>query len=288
MSDEQTLQDVLEELLGQHLYSFVWRAFETLHHNQSFIPAGHVEAICWHLQQVAEDRIRRLLITMPPRYLKSICTSVGFAAWMLGRDPAHGERPPRAFFQMVVQSWDTAVTAEPTSDFSVCTTWGYREGKWYLLDVYRARLEYPALKRKVIELRDRWQADPVVVEKANTGEPLCQEFRSERLGRLEPYIPCDKKETRFAVQTDKIERGMVLIPKEADWLPAFKRELLAFPNGRYDDQVDSMTQFLDWIGKRRGRAKCGLNGGRPADVERPLDVARPPARMRPESFRRPP
>ena len=185
---------------------------------------------------------------------------------------------------MVVQSWDTAVTAEPKSDFSVCTTWGLREGKWYLLDVYRARLGYPALKRKVVELRDRWQADPVVVEKANTGYPLWQEFRSERLGRLELYTPRDDKETRFAVQTDKIERGMVLIPKEADWLPAFKRELLAFPNGRYDDQVDSMTQFLEWSGRRHGRAMCELrlNGGRL------LAPSRPPAQIRPSGFRRPP
>jgi hypothetical protein len=81
---------------------------------------------------------------------------------------------------------------------------------------------------------------------------------------------------------------MVLIPKEADWLPAFKRELLGFPNGRYDDQVDSMTQLLHWIGGRRGRAKCGLNGGRPADVERPLDVGRRPDPIRSKGFRRPP
>ena len=63
----------------------------------------------------------------------------------------------------------------------------------------------------------------------------------------------------FAVQTDKIERGMVLIPRAADWLPEFKRELLAFPNGRHDDQVDSMTQFLDWIGRPHGRAVCELS-----------------------------
>jgi phage terminase large subunit-like protein len=39
---------------------------------------------------------------------------------------------PRAWFQRVVQGWDTALTAEPTSDFSVCMTWGFREGRWYL------------------------------------------------------------------------------------------------------------------------------------------------------------
>ncbi len=112
----------------------------------------------------------------------------------------------------------------------------------------------------MVELRDWWQADPVVVEKANTGYPLCQEFRSERLGRLELCTPRDDKETRFAVQTDKIERGMVPIPKEADWLPAFKRELLGLPNGRYDDQVDSMTQFLEWSGRPPWPGQCASCG----------------------------
>jgi phage terminase large subunit-like protein len=92
------------------------------------------------------------------------------------------------------------------------------------------------------------------------------------------HTPRNDKETRFAVQTDKIERGMVHIPRAADWLPEFKRKLLAFPNGRHDDQVDSMTQFLDWIGRRRGRARCELrlNGGRPLAPPRPQGSQRPP------------
>jgi hypothetical protein len=79
---------ILDEVARHDLYAFVWRAFEALHPGEAFIPAWHVEAICWRLQQVAEGRIRRLLITVPPRHLKSICTSVAFVAWLLGRDPA--------------------------------------------------------------------------------------------------------------------------------------------------------------------------------------------------------
>jgi predicted phage terminase large subunit-like protein len=126
-------------------------------------------------------------------------------------------------------------------------------------------------------LRDQWKPDEVIVEMAQTGYALCQEFRDERLGRLAGYKPLDDKETRFAVQMAKIEGGMILIPREADWLRAFKHELLAFPNGKYDDQVDSMAQFLDWIGRRQGRAKCEqrLNGGRPAGRERPQYLRRP-------------
>jgi phage terminase large subunit-like protein len=69
-------------------------------------------------------------------------------------------------------------------------------------------------------LRDQWKPDEVIVEMAQTGYALCQEFRDERLGRLAGYKPLDDKETRFAVQMAKIEGGMFLIPREADWLRA--------------------------------------------------------------------
>lgn len=38
----------------------------------------------------------------------------------------------------------------------------------------------------------------------------------------------------------------MFLPKAAPWLDDFKSELLQFPNGRHDDQVDSMSQFLNW------------------------------------------
>ena len=71
------------------------------------------------------DRLRRILRAVP--------AEPGAARWQSG-SAGSGSRPttsaPRAsFFQMVVQSWDTAVTAEPKSDFSVCTTWGYPRGQ---------------------------------------------------------------------------------------------------------------------------------------------------------------
>jgi hypothetical protein len=43
----------------------------------------------------------------------------------------------------------------------------------------------------------------------------------------------------------------VYLPKQADWLDSFLLELLAFPNGRHDDQVDSVSQFLKWAMTRR-------------------------------------
>jgi hypothetical protein len=88
----------------------------------------------------------------------------------------YDELPERHEFLKVVQSWDTGMSAAPTSDFSVCTTWGFHreEYKWYLIDVYRQRLDFPDLKRAVIRLQGRWKADAVVVEDAGSGMSLWQ------------------------------------------------------------------------------------------------------------------
>jgi len=156
------------------------------------------------------------------------------------------EQPERHEFLKVVQSWDTGMTAEPTSDYSVCTTWGFRDKKWYLLDVFRQRLDFPDLKRAVILERHRWQADRVVIEDAGSGKSLWQELRVKG-----PFMPVmwrvtEDKETRFIGTLAQIEDGLFLLPAEAPWLDAFRSELKAFPSGRHDDQVDSMTQFIQF------------------------------------------
>jgi predicted phage terminase large subunit-like protein len=118
----------------------------------------------------------------------------------------------------------------------------------------------------VIEWRNTWRADRVIVEYANTGIPLIREFLLEDgLDPLEAYHPRLDKETRLAAQTAKLETGNYRLPKQAPWLSDLKRELLAFPNGKYDDQVDSMMQFLHWVGSRRGSGflECDPRTGRP-------------------------
>ena len=194
--------------------------------------------------------------------------------------------PHREELQFVVQSWDTAVTAEPTSDFSVCTTWGYREGTWHLLDLYRGRLEYPALKQMVIEMRRRWLADRVIIEYASSGIPLVRKLRMEGNTDVIGYRPEHNKEVRVVAQTDRLVDGSFLVPAHADWLAAFRHELQSFPNGRHDDQVDSLTLFLEWTGWRRGRSwqQCQLNGGRPEGRRRDFDRDRS-ARTRPQGQR---
>jgi predicted phage terminase large subunit-like protein len=48
-------------------------------------------------------------------------------------------------------------------------------------------------------------------------------------------------------QTASIANGLVHLPTEAPWVAAYLQEMTVFPNGLYDDQVDSTALFLDWF-----------------------------------------
>ena len=63
-------------------------------------------------------------------------------------------------YKRIVQSWDTATMTGDTNDYSVCTTWQMIKGDYYLIDVFRARLEYPSLRRKVASLAAEHGAAP--------------------------------------------------------------------------------------------------------------------------------
>jgi hypothetical protein len=78
---------LVEALLREEFESFLRRVFGTLAPGQTYVPNWHIAAIAYQLERVRRGEIRRLIINMPPRSLKSITTSVAFPAFMLGHDP---------------------------------------------------------------------------------------------------------------------------------------------------------------------------------------------------------
>ena len=88
----------------------------------------------------------------------------------------------------------------------------------------------------------------VLIEDKASGTSLLQELRAEYFSRAEaaPSLDGDKV-MRLRGQTAKIENGLVLFPKEARWLDNYLAELLAFPNSKHDDQVDSTVFALAWV-----------------------------------------
>jgi predicted phage terminase large subunit-like protein len=163
-------------------------------------------------------------------------------AWFKRYD---GTEPPEKFDQ-IVQSWDTANKPTELSGYSVCTTWGVKDRYFYLLNVLRKRLDYPALKRAVQELAQAFGAQVILIEDKASGTQLIQELVREGLHAVTRYLPDCDRTMRLHAQTGAIENGFVHLPKEAYWLAEYLHELTTFPASKYDDQVDSTSQFLDW------------------------------------------
>jgi len=152
--------------------------------------------------------------------------------------------PGRTYRSKVIQSWDTAAKEGAQNDWSVCTTWLLHDKVYYLLDLVRGRFEYPKLKSLAITLADKHKPHVVLIEEASTGIALAQELR-HILHRTVKPIPVDRdKVGRLYIQEAKFELGLVQFPKGASFLPELEAELLAFPNGKTDDQVDSISQAL--------------------------------------------
>jgi predicted phage terminase large subunit-like protein len=144
---------------------------------------------------------------------------------------------------LIIQSWDVANKQGEENDYSVCTTWLIDENKYYLIDVLRGRFDFPTLRRKVAEQAKLHKASQVLIEDAGFGTALIQDLKTADSSVI-AVIPEYDKKIRMAIQAGKFENGQVLLPKEAPWLADLEEELFAFPSGRHDDQVDSISQAL--------------------------------------------
>lgn len=160
------------------------------------------------------------------------------------------ERPKE--FEQIVQSWDTANKENELANYSVCTTWGLFKKRMYLLDVFRRKLNFPDLKRAVLDLRMLHNPTIILIEDKASGTALIQDLQSDGLSIVQaaPVIDGDKV-MRLRSQTAKIEGGFVLFPKDADWLDSYIAELIGFPNVKNSDQVDSTVFALAWSGLKR-------------------------------------
>lgn len=171
---------------------------------------------------------------------------------------------------LVMASWDTASTLGETSDYSVGTVWGLKGSDIYLLDVIRGRFEVPDLRRRIEATADAHGAHATLIEETDIGRAILQEMRLHSHVRPILWRVRFDKEARLLGQAPKFEAGQVLLPREAPWLAEYVGELLAFPNGTHDDQVDSTSQALGWLSRRiaAGIPPVRPNPTRPAGAVR--------------------
>jgi predicted phage terminase large subunit-like protein len=150
----------------------------------------------------------------------------------------------------VIQSYDTAFLKKETADYSAITTWGIfypnedSPANLLLLDAIKGRYEFPELRRLALQQYDYWKPESVIVEAKASGLPLTYELRQMNIPVIN-FTPSkgNDKHARVNAVAPLFESGMIWAPDQK-FAEEVIEECAAFPNGDYDDLVDSTTQAI--------------------------------------------
>ena len=229
-----------------------------IHRNAIMVPHGLPPGPLW--PQKHDEKQIEVLRARPLEFAGQYMQEPTVAGGNLFRAEWLGEYDTLPALQWRGIYVDTAQKTKERNDFTVFEHWGAgSDGRAYLIDVVRGRFEAPELEATAIALWGRCKAmDPerygflreMAVEDKVSGTGLIQ-------GLARKAIPVR------AIQRDKdklmrghdvapsVAAGLVVIPREAPWKSEFIAELLAFPDGAFDDQVDPLMDAIVAI--------CGLN-----------------------------
>ena len=142
-----------------------------------------------------------------------------------------------------------AASGSQSGSYSVILVFQITDGRLYLADCHRGYWSFPELKIRVEKVALELKAELIVIEKASNGEALLEvldkEFgRKKSWEMLVPWPARKAKDTRMAKAMISVEKGKVLLPRDATWLATLETELAAFPSGKHDDQVDALSQGI--------------------------------------------
>src|SRR5262249_13908724 len=130
---------------------------------------------------------------------------------------------------------------------------------------------YPEFRSQTWRFIRKYQPSAVLIEDTGQGPSLRSEIKPRNGMELVPIIPVGDKLERLRLHRRAIRSGLVQLPEGAAWRAEFIIEATQFPYGPFDDQMDALSQYLDWIAEhpnpkeRPPRAICqGVDSqGRP-------------------------
>jgi predicted phage terminase large subunit-like protein len=156
-------------------------------------------------------------------------------------------------------SIDASFKDKKGSDFCVIQCWGRAGAKRYLIDQIRDRMGFPATVQAVRSMSAKYpDAYTILIEDKANGTAVIDTLKNEITGII-PVEPEGGKEVRASAISPQWEAGNIYVPDPSmcAWVNDFIEEMLQFPQGKHDDQVDAMTQQLTrwqnapvfWIGR---------------------------------------
>jgi len=149
-------------------------------------------------------------------------------------------------FDIILQSWDTTFKNTLNSDYVVGQVWGKVGSKFYMIHQIRGRYSFTETKRKILLMKEIYpHARGILIEESSNGHAIINEL-SETISGIIPITVRDSKESRAQAVTPYFEAHNVYVPNDSTGDDIIN-ESCKFPNGTHDDQVDSMTQALNYF-----------------------------------------
>lgn len=168
--------------------------------------------------------------------------------WKLWDKPS----PPECDYTLL--SVDTAYTEKEQGSYSAYTKWGifFNDDKpgvanLIMLGADRGHWDFPTLRRRVFDEYKTMLPDAVLIERKASGQSLIQELRLAGVPILDEPGPDKDKTARAYASAPYFNSGVVWYPKGKMWADDVVMECAAFPNGAYDDYVDTVTQAVLWM-----------------------------------------
>jgi predicted phage terminase large subunit-like protein len=149
----------------------------------------------------------------------------------------------------VVLSIDPGQKGGPTNSCSVIQAWAPKDGAHLLLDQWREHATYGDFHSAAQQFIRKYRPSVVLIEATGQGPALISNIRPQNGMELVPITPAGDKVERLRKHRRAIRRGLIRLPQNAPWSPEFLSEATQFPYGPFDDQMDALSQYLNWIAK---------------------------------------
>jgi predicted phage terminase large subunit-like protein len=156
-------------------------------------------------------------------------------------------------FDEIIQSWDCSFKDSENSDYVVGQVWGRIGANKYLLDQVRKRMSFTDTLKAVVELTIKWpNARRKIIEDKANGSAIISTLK-DKVSGIVAINPTESKLARLSAICPQIEAGNVFLPdlKLKHWVNDFLDEVLRFPKGKNDDQVDCLSQALSDLERNR-------------------------------------
>jgi predicted phage terminase large subunit-like protein len=137
----------------------------------------------------------------------------------------------------------------PTNSFGVVQVFAVDGEIYYLLDQWREQSSYREFRSAVWSFIKRNRPSVVLIEATGQGPALKSDIREQKGMEVVMITPANSKIERLRRHRRIIRAGRVQLSEHATWRDDFLTEAIMFPYGAHDDQIDALSQFLDWIVK---------------------------------------